>query len=453
MWVSSVKGFDHSLFNGEDVNDAGSQSFFLSWGASFNYLTGFEYLNVFPLYDWRHVPGTTVELLPGATRNLSKLTCNSKSSSQPSLCPKYRGSSHFVGGVSADRQGVFAFDMTPLPYHTKAKTSLTAHKSWFWLGDGTLISCVDELSATHPIMTTLEQAWADTPTLNPSSSLALSTAADRDSTQQAQIHIKPGQTVSGTEFRNGGFIYRLLESGGENGGASQLQGSVARRSANWTTVAMEYGDYPGSSGDVFTLSFVHTKDSFNAASAGDSEIGSEQDGKPFCYSVSVASVMAGQRTRAKITRTAAVTSVSMPALSSVQAVFWSSNGTVALSDMETLHASAPCVVAVTAAAATVAVDSDSYSDEIGDGGNRKRGGHRGHRWEVFVADPSRELETLTLTLTVKPNVACTAGSRSSDDDARSSASNCSWSVPLPTGGAAGSTVKGALSCTCGSLSM
>ena len=31
-WVSSVKGFDHDLLNGECVNDAGIQSYFLSWG-------------------------------------------------------------------------------------------------------------------------------------------------------------------------------------------------------------------------------------------------------------------------------------------------------------------------------------------------------------------------------------------------------------------------------------
>ena len=136
--------------------------------------------------------------------------------------------------------------------------------------------------------------------------------------------------------------------------------------------------------------------------------------------------------------------------SSVQAVFWSSNGTVALSELETLHASAPCVVAVTAsvpttAAATMA-DSGSHSDETDDGGSTRKVDRGGHRWEVFVADPSRELEELTLTLTVKPNEARTGGRRSDNDGA----SNCSWSVPLPTGGAAGSTVKGALSC---SLSM
>ena len=90
-------------------------------------------------------------------------------------------------------------------------------------------------------------------------------------------------------------------------------------------------------------------------------------------------------------------------------------------------------------------DYDSHLDETGDDGNRRRGG--GHQWEVFVADPSRELKTLTLTLTVKFNTTRpNGGSGSSHDGTRPSASNCSWYVPLPMGSAAGSTVKGALSC-------
>ena len=225
-WVSSVKGFDHTLYNGEDVNDAGFQSFFLSWGANFNYITGFEYLNVFPLYDWRHVPGTTVELLPGATSDVARLTCNSKDlhSRQPSLCPKYRGSSHFVGGVDAASvanrttggpMGVFAFDMTPISYHDKASTTLMAHKSWFWPGDGTLISCVDEVSAANPIVTTVEQAWADSPTL-------LSAAGSLKEVRR----IQPGQSVRGSQFRNGGFVYKSITSG------TQLEASVARKAGN-----------------------------------------------------------------------------------------------------------------------------------------------------------------------------------------------------------------------------
>ena len=442
-WVSSVKGFDHTLYNGEDVNDAGGQSFFLSWGANFNYLTGFEYLNVFALYDWRHVPGTTVELLPGATKNITKLVCNSKSSSQPSLCPQYRGSSHFVGGVDASgsdanrttadsstnrlgpmAMGVFAFDMTPIPYHSKATTTLRAHKSWFWPGDGSLISCVDELSAAHPIVTTVEQAWADAPTLLPPPAAAGDGRDEAEAEEEEERQIQPGQSARGSAFRNGGFVYRSITDG------AQLEASVAHKAGNWTATALEYGDYPGSSGDVFTLSFAHTEGA-RAEDSGTTEGRKQQQhGKPLCYSVSVAAAAGEQkRARPKVTRSAAVTSVasatSSPGGGAVhQAVFWSSNATVELSAEETLHTSAPCVVIATAAAATADGTTTHYS---GGGG-----------WEIFVVDPSRELKTLTLTLTTA------VGGTAAVDSNR--ARQCSWSVPLPTGGAAGSSVKGALHC-------
>ena len=90
---------------------------------------------------------------------------------------------------------------------------------------GSLISCADELSAANPIVTTLEQAWAGAPTA--------------DGTR-----IEPGQSVSGVYFTNGGFEYRSLTPG------ARLQGSVAHRAANWRSVAMEYGDYPGSAGEA-----------------------------------------------------------------------------------------------------------------------------------------------------------------------------------------------------------
>ena len=52
--------------------------------------------------------------------------------------PKVLGSSHFVGGVDANGMGAFAFEMTPLPYQHQhpLNTTLKAHKSWFYLGDG-----------------------------------------------------------------------------------------------------------------------------------------------------------------------------------------------------------------------------------------------------------------------------------------------------------------------------
>ena len=386
-WVSSVKGFDRGLFNGECVNYAGTQSFFLSWvrnhkiehpflqckpfddyskthsgqqtengesfasqqGANFNYFSGFEYLNVFPLYDWRSIPGTTVELFPGS----DELSCSG------SLGPKYKGSSRFVGGVDAKSMGLFAFNMTPV-HAGNVNTTLRAHKSWFFPGDGSLIACVDELSAGSPIITTLEQAWADTPK-------AHGTA------------IEPGQArVRGTSFSNGAFVYTALSAG------VALDGSVEHRAANWTVVAREYGDYPSSAGDVFALSFAH------GATAG-----------PLCYSVALANRVAPSPAPT-IVRSKSATAV-LRGKDVTQVVFWESSS-VALSTGHKLRASAPCVLIASAIATG--------------------------RWQVSVADPSRELRSLTLEI----------------ERTDTGGKPCMWEVPLPNGTAVGSTAVGSIEC-------
>jgi len=256
-------------------------------------VSGWEYLNVFPLYDWRHVPGTTVELFPGSDH----LSCAGQTA------PKYRGSSHFVGGVDADGgKGVFAFAMSPVAAGHE-NTTLRAHKSWFWLGDGSVISCVDEISAEHAVVTTLEQAWADAPKANGAA-------------------IKRGETKTGTAFGNGGFVYRSLSDGAE------LTASVEHKAAGWTVVADEYGDYPSVEGEVFALTFAHG-----------------EKPAPLCHSVTVGG---GAPSRATIERTASVTSVSRPgANATVGAVFWEA-GSANLSQTEQLRASAPCTVVATA---------------------------------------------------------------------------------------------------------
>ena len=96
----------------------------------------------------------------------------------------------------------------------------------------------------------------------------------------------------------------------------------------------------------------------------------------------------------------------------MQAVVWQSNGTVELSQQDTLHVSAPCVVSA------LVVD---------DG------------WDVYVSDPSRELEALTLTVE-------RAGSA-----VEPTPSSCAWTGLLPTGGAAGSSVRCRLQCWSGNV--
>ena len=79
------------------------------------------------------------------------------------------------------------------------------------MGDGALIFCANELSAKNPIITTLEQSWADAPKVD-------------------GIAILVGQSEKGRRFETGRFLYRSLTEGVE------LQALVEHKAAKWTMV-------------------------------------------------------------------------------------------------------------------------------------------------------------------------------------------------------------------------
>eukprot|EP01050_Picozoa_sp_SAG11_P006047 SAG11_NODE_454_length_9347_cov_4.117539_5_plen_1638_part_00 len=358
-WISTAKAFDGiphydgkgtGLLSGECVNDAGKQSLYLSNGANFNYYSGNEYLKppsapfnggVFPVWDWTRVPGTTVE-----GPSFPALTCATENSGRV-------GTSLFAGGAdAASGAGVFAFNFTPGVEHQE---SLRFRKLFAWPNDGTMISCVSQIDAEElNITTTLEQAWA-----------ANATDVERG------ISLTPNISASGKTFSNGQFTYRALEPG------AVLRAGVQTRTGNWTTIAQEYGMYPVSKGDVFTLRFEH---------------GASR--QPFCYSVSPAF----NPQSPTIVQSKDATVVISGARNTTIVAFWAASTAARISASGTVHltSSAPCVVIV---------EWLSSSEQ----------------WSLSVADPSRTLHKrggLTLTL-----------------------SGCGqWRVPLPTGAAAGATV-------------
>src|SRR5262249_30094728 len=60
-WFASIKMFSTRIQNAELVNDEGKKSHHLSDGAMLLYLTGNEYTDIFPVWDWCKIPGTTAE--------------------------------------------------------------------------------------------------------------------------------------------------------------------------------------------------------------------------------------------------------------------------------------------------------------------------------------------------------------------------------------------------------
>jgi len=116
-------------------NSEGLTSHHVADGCNLIFRTGGEYRDLFPVWDWQKVPGTTVVQtgrLEGALRR--------------------QGVRDFVGGVSDGTYGLAAFDF--------ARDGLVARKAWFFFDRqfvclGTGIAC----EADHPVATTVNQCF------------------------------------------------------------------------------------------------------------------------------------------------------------------------------------------------------------------------------------------------------------------------------------------------------
>jgi chondroitin AC lyase len=109
-YFTSVKMLSQRMLNAELVNSEGKKSVHLSDGANFLYLQGDEYLNIFPVWDWTKIPGTTAiqgTLNTGETDAIHA-----------------RGKTTFDGGVSDGTYGLATMDLK--------RGNLSAEKSWFF---------------------------------------------------------------------------------------------------------------------------------------------------------------------------------------------------------------------------------------------------------------------------------------------------------------------------------
>jgi chondroitin AC lyase len=133
----SVKMCSSRVIAGESINGENKLGRYLGDGAAFLYQTGKEYENIFPLWDWRKIPGTTViqnETEAPVLRGLSALT-----------------EKDFVGGVSDGEDGIAVMDYS--------RDGLEAKKAWFMLDDK--IFCMGNgitSKEAFPVATTINQS-------------------------------------------------------------------------------------------------------------------------------------------------------------------------------------------------------------------------------------------------------------------------------------------------------
>ena len=144
-YLTSARMLRKKLRNTDKAhNKEGLRSHHLSSGVTYIFRRGDEYVDIFPVWDWRRVPGITAER------------------SQRALDPKHvhrTGIRSFAGGISDGTYGAAAMDFASLwRGEGFAKEQLLARKAWFYFDDefvclGAGVTCKSD----DPVITSLNQ--------------------------------------------------------------------------------------------------------------------------------------------------------------------------------------------------------------------------------------------------------------------------------------------------------
>lgn len=108
QWMASVKMASERVIGVEMMNGDNMQGYYMADGATYIYQDGKEYLDIFPLWNWRKIPGVTAF----------------QSDAPMPLIQRYqpRNKAAFVGGVSDGKQGVTAMEIN--------RAGIKAYKTW-----------------------------------------------------------------------------------------------------------------------------------------------------------------------------------------------------------------------------------------------------------------------------------------------------------------------------------
>ncbi|MBC8039812.1 MAG: discoidin domain-containing protein [Opitutaceae bacterium] len=132
----STKLWSWHNYGTETINGDNLQGIFLPLGGTFLLQNGNEYLEIFPVWDWGRIPGTTtLRRDPGSASPANTL-----------------GTQKFAGGVSNGTEGATAYDHS---YDT-----VTAKKSWFYFAEAYVMlgAGINGNNVTLPVNSTVNQA-------------------------------------------------------------------------------------------------------------------------------------------------------------------------------------------------------------------------------------------------------------------------------------------------------
>lgn len=123
----------------ETMSEENIRGYYISDGSTDIRCTGDEYLNIFPIWDWKRVPGVTIPQKERLTRTFGSVI---------------NGTSKFAGGVSDSIYGVTAYKY----YDTYQDTNTGASKGYFFFDDE--VVCLGAgIKSDYPVMTGVDQTW------------------------------------------------------------------------------------------------------------------------------------------------------------------------------------------------------------------------------------------------------------------------------------------------------
>jgi chondroitin AC lyase len=233
----SVRMHSPRTIGGEMVNSENLSGPFLADGATYTYRTGDEYADIFPLWNWRRLPGVTGEETDAPITWPNAIIKHKEG---------YPGMP-FVGGASDGNGGVVAMDF--------ARDSLAAHKAWFFKPDqliclGSDIHCESD----NAVETTINQCLLHGVVELPGGEKVGSGNPQSDNYYRASLR-------AGDAIEHDGIRYTSLAD-------QSWRVSMEHRTGQWSTVFTNPNTPRNPvQGDVLTIAIPHDAHPQNATYA------------------------------------------------------------------------------------------------------------------------------------------------------------------------------------------
>jgi len=225
-WMGSVRMSSLRVIGGEAGNGDNLKGYYIADGATYTYVKGDEYVNIFPSWDWRKVPGITSYETNTPLKQLG--------------WRGYHNQSNFAGNVNDGHTGMTAMDFS--------RDGLSARKSWIFTEDfilcmGTGIKADSGLVVT----TSIEQrvkGQGRLRHLNGSRWQNLSKSDFTDTGEKRFHHDKTGYIVMGE---------------------SRVKASDESKIGRWKDIMNTYPDNLTEMKDIISLWIDHGKDPQNSS--------------------------------------------------------------------------------------------------------------------------------------------------------------------------------------------